>query len=63
MTTDREAIGPGQARRMKKDVKRFEKKEVKDIVVECAKGLPARKVRSIIVCKEDDVLQTEGKHL
>ena len=56
---------------MKKEEKECENKEVKNIVVDTAEGLPLRKVRVWvkflkdfdIVCKEDNGLYTAGRHL
>ena len=69
-TTDGEAVKPGKAKKMGKEVKECENKEVKGIVVDAAEGLPPRKVRIWtkflkdfnVVCKEDDGLYTAGKH-
>ena len=70
-TTDGEAANPGKARKMKKEVKECENKEVENIIVHAAKGLLQRKVRIWvkflkdfgIICKEDDGLYTAGRHL
>ena len=54
------------------EVKRWENKEVKNIVMECANGLPPRKVQIWtkflkdfrIICKEDnDGLYNAGRHV
>ena len=44
-TTDGEAAKPDKARKMKKEEKECENKEVERIVVGAAEGLPPRKVR------------------
>ena len=70
-TTDGEAPNHGKARKMKKEVKECENKEVEGIVVHPAEGLPPRKVRIWvkflkdfgIVCKEDNGLYTASRHL
>ena len=70
-TTDGEVVSSGKAKRMKKKERECENKEVKNIVVDAAEGLPPRKVRIWvkflkdfnIVCEEDDGLYTAGRHL
>ena len=70
-TTDGEAATSGKAKKMRKEEKECENKEVKNLVVAAAEGLPPRKVRtwvkflkdSHIVCKEDSGLFTAGRLL
>ena len=67
---DGEATSSGKAKRLKKEAKECKNKEVKNIVVEAAEGLPPRKVQVWvkflkdfgIVYKAANSLYTAGRH-